>query len=66
MTTEDKLWIGGGIALAVGGGIYYFVQKASDKQQEYFEEPKAFRERRQNTITHGFVIGTQILHELLR
>lgn len=39
MTTEDKLWIGGGIALAVGGGIYYFVQKASDKQQEYFEEP---------------------------
>ena len=32
MTTEDKLWIGGGIALAVGGGIYYFVQKSKDKQ----------------------------------
>ena len=27
MTTEDKIWIGGGIALAIGGGIYYFVQK---------------------------------------
>lgn len=27
MTTEDKIWIGGGIALALGGGIYYFVQK---------------------------------------
>ena len=27
MTTEDKLWIGGGVALALGGGIYYFVQK---------------------------------------
>jgi hypothetical protein len=26
MTTEDKIWIGGGIALAIGGGIYYFVQ----------------------------------------
>jgi len=34
--------------------------------EEYFIEPKAFRERRQNTIVHGFVIGTQILHELLR
>lgn len=32
----------------------------------YFKEPKAFRQRRQNTITHGFVIGTQILHELIR
>ena len=32
MTTEDKLWIGGGIALAVGGGIYYFVQKGKDKK----------------------------------
>ncbi|MGC4041986.1 MAG: hypothetical protein QM710_14675 [Flavobacterium sp.] len=39
MTTEDKLWIGGGIALAVGGGIYYFVQKGNDKQQEYIPEP---------------------------
>ena len=39
MTTEDKLWIGGGIALAVGGGIYYFVQKGNNKQQDYFEEP---------------------------
>lgn len=27
MTIEDKIWIGGGIALAIGGGIYYFVQK---------------------------------------
>jgi hypothetical protein len=27
MTTEDKIWIGGGIALAIGGGIYYFVQR---------------------------------------
>jgi hypothetical protein len=41
MTTEDKVWIGGGIALAVGGGIYYFVQKASDKQQDYIQEPVA-------------------------
>jgi hypothetical protein len=32
MTTEDKLWIGGGVALAVGGGIYYFVQKNKNKQ----------------------------------
>ena len=32
MTTEDKLWIGGGIALALGGGIYYFVEKSKDKQ----------------------------------
>ena len=39
MTTEDKLWIGGGIALAVGGGIYYFVQKGNDKQQDFIEEP---------------------------
>lgn len=43
MTTEDKLWIGGGIALALGGGIYYFVQKSKDKQQtediEYSDEP---------------------------
>lgn len=39
MTTEDKLWIGGGIALAVGGGIYYFVKKGNDKQQDYIEEP---------------------------
>ena len=26
-------------------------------------EPKAFRERRQNTLLHGFVIMTQIVHE---
>ena len=32
----------------------------------YELEPKAYRERRQNTLVHGFVIGTQILHELLR
>lgn len=38
MTTEDKLWIGGGIALAMGGGIFYFVQKSNDKQQYYIEE----------------------------
>lgn len=28
-------------------------------------EPRAFRERRQNTFNHGFVIGTQILSEVL-
>lgn len=39
MTTEDKVWIGGGIALALGGGIYYFVQKSKDKQAEGFEYP---------------------------
>ncbi|GEC80144.1 peptidoglycan-binding domain-containing protein [Flavobacterium aquatile] len=38
MTTEDKLWIGGGIALALGGGIYYFVQKGKDKSQDYTQE----------------------------
>ncbi len=32
MTTEDKLWIGGGVALAMGGGIYYFVQKNKNKE----------------------------------
>ena len=37
------------------------------KVAEIYElEPKAYRERRQNTLVHGFVIGTQILHELLR
>lgn len=41
MTTEDKLWIGGGIALAVGGGIYYFVKKGNDKQLDSIEEPVA-------------------------
>ena len=35
MTTEDKLWIGGGIALAVGGGIYYFVQKGKQDSQDF-------------------------------
>ncbi|MGH2667138.1 peptidoglycan-binding domain-containing protein [Flavobacterium sp.] len=40
MTTEDKLWIGGGIALAVGGGIYYFVQK-SKNDKELLQEPEA-------------------------
>lgn len=39
MTTEDKLWIGGGVALAMGGGIYYFVQKNNNKQS--LEEPTA-------------------------
>ena len=45
MTTEDKLWIGGGIALAVCGCIYYFVQKGKNKQAiqeaeaEFAEEP---------------------------
>ncbi|MEO5775465.1 MAG: hypothetical protein ABIQ27_01090 [Flavobacterium sp.] len=39
MSTEDKLWIGGGIALALGGGVYYFVKKGKDKQQDYIEEP---------------------------
>jgi len=32
MTTEDKIWIGGGIALAIGGGIYYFVQKKKNDE----------------------------------
>ena len=41
MTTEDKLWIGGGIALAVGGGIYYFVKKGNDKQLDSIEEQVA-------------------------
>lgn len=34
MTTEDKLWIGGGVALALGGGIYYFVQKSKQNNQQ--------------------------------
>lgn len=33
MTTEDKLWIGGGIALALGGGIYYFVQNSKNDKE---------------------------------
>ncbi len=41
MTTEDKLWIGGGLALALGGGIYYFVKKGNDKQLDSIEEPVA-------------------------
>jgi glycosyltransferase involved in cell wall biosynthesis len=32
----------------------------------YAIEPKAFRKRRQSTLVHGFVIGTQILHEWMR
>jgi glycosyltransferase involved in cell wall biosynthesis len=32
----------------------------------YAIEPKAFRKRRQSTLIHGFVIGTQIIHEWLR
>lgn len=38
MSTEDKLWIGGGIALAVGGGIYYFVQKGKDTNADFSGE----------------------------
>lgn len=40
MTTEDKIWIGGGIALAIGGGIYYFVQKKKN-DEEILQEPEA-------------------------
>lgn len=40
MTTEDKIWIGGGIALAIGGGIYYFVQK-NKNDNELLQEPEA-------------------------
>lgn len=45
MTTEDKLWIGGGVALALGGGIYYFVQKGKQSKEiapttNYLDEPK--------------------------
>ena len=45
MTTEDKLWIGGGVALALGGGIYYFVQKGKQNKEvaptaNYLDEPK--------------------------
>ncbi|WP_300568431.1 hypothetical protein [Flavobacterium sp.] len=40
MTTEDKIWIGGGIALAIGGGIYYFVQK-NKNDNEILQEPEA-------------------------
>jgi len=29
-------------------------------------EPKAYRERRQNTFVHGFAILTQIVHENMR
>lgn len=46
MTTEDKLWIGGGVALAVGGGVYYFVQKSKNKQS--LEEPEDYNE----PVTH--------------
>lgn len=38
MSTEDKIWIGAGVTLAVGGGIYYFVQKSKDKPLESSEE----------------------------
>lgn len=38
MTTEDKLWIGGGVALALGGGIYYFVQKSKQNNQQEVEQ----------------------------
>lgn len=38
MTTEDKLWIGGGVALALGGGIYYFVQKSKQNNQQETEQ----------------------------
>ena len=40
MTTEDKIWIGGGIVLALGGGIYYFVQK-NKNDNEILQEPEA-------------------------
>lgn len=40
MSTEDKIWIGGGIALALGGGIYYFVQKKKN-DNELLQEPEA-------------------------
>lgn len=50
MTTEDKLWIGGGIALALGGGIYYFVQKnKSDKQALQEAEADLSEETAPNT-----------------
>jgi hypothetical protein len=46
MTAEDKLWIGSGIALALTGGIYYFVAKskndkalALEMETEMAEEP---------------------------
>jgi hypothetical protein len=38
MTTEDKLWIGGGVALALGGGIYYFVQKSKQHNQQEVDQ----------------------------
>lgn len=40
MTTEDKIWIGSGIALALGGGIYYFIQKKKN-DNELLQEPEA-------------------------
>lgn len=40
MTTEDKIWIGGGIALAIGGGIYYFIQKKKN-DEDLMQEPEA-------------------------
>jgi hypothetical protein len=50
MTTEDKLWIGGGIALALGGGIYYFVQKGKDKSGDFSEQPPYEQETTETPI----------------
>jgi hypothetical protein len=50
MTTEDKIWIGGGIALAIGGGIYYFVQK-NKNDNELLQEPEADLSETQSSST---------------
>jgi len=50
MSTEDKLWIGGGIALAVGGGIYYFVQNAKDTSNDFTSETPFEQETTQQPI----------------
>lgn len=40
MTTEDKIWIGSGIALTIVGGIYYFIQKKKN-EEDLIQEPEA-------------------------